>query len=147
MAKTNFKTVDEYLATQPEAVQSILQRVRSTIRKAIPRADEEIGYQIPTYKVRGVPVIYFAAWKQHYSLYPATASVLAALKKDPAGYTVTKGTIRFPLSERVPVRLIERIAKLRAKEAAARWSAKLGVAKRRSDTPGRRASASRTIAR
>ena len=63
-------------------------------------------------------MLFFAGWKEHYSLYPA-GSRLAALKKELAPYKVSKGTIRFPLSEPVPVKLIERIAKLRAKEVAA----------------------------
>ena len=74
MAKTDFKSVDEYIATHPEDVQAILQRVRSTIRKAVPGAEEVISYQIPTYKLHGGYVVYFAGWKQHYSLYPATRS-------------------------------------------------------------------------
>jgi len=68
MAKTDFKSVDEYIGSQPEAVQSVLKRVRSTIRKAVPGAEEMISYKIPTYKLNRRPVIYFAAWKQHYSL-------------------------------------------------------------------------------
>ena len=72
MAKTDFKSVDEYIASQPEAVQGVLERVRSTIRKAVPGAEEVISYQIPAYKLHGRAVLYFAGWKQHYSLYPAT---------------------------------------------------------------------------
>jgi uncharacterized protein YdhG (YjbR/CyaY superfamily) len=117
VAKTDFKSVDEYIATYPEAVQAILQRVRSTIRKAVPGAEEMISYQIPTYKLHGVRVLYFAGWKQHYSLYPAPAHVVEALKDELAPYKVVKGTIRLPLGTPVPVKLIERIAKLRAKEA------------------------------
>jgi uncharacterized protein YdhG (YjbR/CyaY superfamily) len=124
MAKTHFKSVDEYIATHPEDVQAILQRVRSTIRKAVPGAEEVISYQIPAYKLHGGPVLYFAGWKQHYSLYPATAHVVAAFKDDLAPYEVNKGTIRFPLSQPVPVKLIERIAKFRAKETAERARAK-----------------------
>ena len=60
MAKTDFKSVDEYIGTHPEAVQSILQRVRSTIRKAMPGAEEVISYQIPAYRLSGGPVLYFA---------------------------------------------------------------------------------------
>ena len=120
MAKTDFKSVDEYIASQPEAVQGILERVRSTVRKAVPGAEEVISYQIPTYKLHGGPVLYFAGWKKHYSLYPATDRLIAAFKEDLAPYAVNKGTIRFPLSEPVPVNLIERIAKFRAKEVAAR---------------------------
>ena len=118
--KTDFKSVDEYIASQPEAVQDILRRVRSTIRKAVPRAEEVISYKIPTYKLHGDPVLYFAGWRQHYSLYPATGNVLAAFKNDLAPYEINKATIRFPLSGPVPVKLIERIAKFRAKEVAER---------------------------
>jgi len=120
MAKTDFKSVGEYIAAHPDATQAILRRVRSTIRKAVPRAEEVISYQIPTYKVNGSYVVYFAGWKQHYSLYPATARLVTAFKNDLAPYEVNKGTIRFPLSQPVPVRLIARIAKFLAKEAAER---------------------------
>ena len=124
MAKTNFKSVDEYMATQPEAVQAVLGRVRSIIRKALPGAEEVISYQIPAYKLHGRCVLYFAGWKQHYSLYPAGDQLVAAFKEELAGYKLSKGTIRFPLSEPVPVKLIERIAKFRAKEVAERQKAK-----------------------
>jgi uncharacterized protein YdhG (YjbR/CyaY superfamily) len=120
MAKTDFTSVDEYIATHPEDVQAILQRVRSAIRTALPGAEEVISYQIPAYRLDGGSVLYFAGWKHHYSLYPATDHVVEAFKDDLAPYTVDKGTIRFPLSQPVPMKLIERIARLRAKEAAGR---------------------------
>ena len=131
MAKTDFKSVDEYIATHTEDVQSILQRVRSTIRKAVPGAEEVISYQIPTYKRDGGYVVYFAGWKQHYSLYPASDYLVAAFKDDLAPYEVSKGTIRFPLRKPVPVKLIERIAKFLAKEAAERARAKRAGPKKR----------------
>jgi len=131
MAKTDFKSVDEYIALQPEAVQGILERVRSTIRKAVPGAEEVISYKIPAYKLQGGPVLYFAGWRKHYSLYPATAGVVAAFKDDLAPYEVNKGTIRFPLSHPVPVKLIERIAKARAKEVAEREKPKAAAPKKR----------------
>ena len=124
MAKIAFKSVDEYIASQPETVQGILGRVRSTIRKAVPGAEELISYKIPTYKLASGPVLYFAGWKQHYSLYPATEHVIAAFKDELARYEVNKGTIRFPFSQPVPVKLIGRIARFRAKEVAAREKAK-----------------------
>ena len=65
-------------------------------------------------------MLFFAGWKEHYSLYPASVPLVAALKDDLAPYKVSKGTIRFPLSQPVPVKLIERIAKFRAKEVAKR---------------------------
>ena len=124
MAKIQFKSVDEYIASQPGAVQVILERVRSTIRKAVPEAVESISYNIPTYKLPGGPVIYFAGWKHHYSLYPVTGNLAAAFKDDVGRYEVNKGTIRFPLSEPVPVKLIGRIAKFRAKEVEERGKVK-----------------------
>jgi len=120
MRKTDFKSVNDYIASKPEDVRAILRRVRSTIRKAVPAADEVISYQIPTYKLNGVPVIYFAGWKQHYSLYPASNALVAAFKDELEGYELSKGTIRFPLSEPVPVNLIERIAKFRAQQLTMR---------------------------
>jgi uncharacterized protein YdhG (YjbR/CyaY superfamily) len=131
MAKTNFKSVDEYIASQPEAARGALKRVRSTIRKAVPGATEVISYQIPSYKLNGRPVLYFAGWKQHYSLYPATDHVVAAFKDALAPYEVHKGTIRFPLSEPVPVTLIEGIAKFRANEVAARAKVTAAAPKKR----------------
>ena len=132
MAKTNFKSVDDYIASQPEDVQDVLQRVRSVVRKALPRAEEMISYQIPAYKLRGAAVLYFAGWKQHYSLYPITGEIVRAFKDDLSEYKISKGTVRFPLAEPVPVKLIARIAKLRGKEVAERETAKgAGSARKR----------------
>src|SRR5437899_4822353 len=120
MAKTDFKSVNEYIASKPKEVRLVLKRVRSIIRKAVPAAEELISYQIPVYKLKGVPVLYFAGWKQHYSLYPASDALVAAFRNELAGYELSKGTIRFPLSEPVPVNLIERIAKFRAEQLTMR---------------------------
>ena len=90
-----------------------------------------ISYRIPTYKLHGRPVLYFAGWRQHYSLYPSTDHLVAAFKDDLAPYEVNKGTIRFPLSEPVPVKLIEGIAKFRAKEVAEREKAKAAAPQQR----------------
>lgn len=116
---TPLGTIDEYIADFPRAVQRVLKQVRRTIRTALPDADEAISYRIPTFKVGGRAVIYFAGWKQHYSLYPSNARLIAAFKDDLEPYEVNgKGTIRFPLSEPVPVKLIAGIAKFRAEEVA-----------------------------
>ncbi len=120
MGKANFTNVDEYISAQPETAQVVLQLVRSTLRKALPGAEEVISYKIPAYRLHGGIVLYFAGWKQHYSLYPAGERMVAAFKDQLASYKVSKGTIRFPLSEPVPVKLIERIAKFRAAEAVRR---------------------------
>jgi uncharacterized protein YdhG (YjbR/CyaY superfamily) len=130
VAKTERSTVDKYIASQPERVQAALRRVRSTIRKALPTADEVISYKIPAYRVSSGTVLYFAGWKQHYSLYPVGEGLLEKFKEDLEPYEVSKGTIRFPLSEPVPVKLIERIAKFRERETIARTK----ISKRRTST-------------
>ena len=131
MAKTDLKSVDEYLATLSRDRAAVLRSVRQAIKKALPGAEETISYQIPTYRVAGRPVLYVAAWKEHYSLYPATARVRAALQDDLARYEVEKGTIRFPLRGRVPTRLIGRIAKVRAAEESERASLRRPSARKR----------------
>jgi uncharacterized protein YdhG (YjbR/CyaY superfamily) len=98
----------------------MLERVRATIRKAIPKAEEGIAYGIPNYKMGGAVIIYFAGWKQHYSLYPVSASVLAECIGEEGSYTLEKSTIRFPLTVPVPARLIECIVKSRLKGIAGR---------------------------
>ena len=131
MAKTDFRSVEEYILAQPKSVQPVQRRVRSVIRKAVPAAVEVISYQLPAYKLAdGLGVLYFAAWKQHYSLYPASDELVATFKGELTPFRASKGTLRFPLSEPVPVKLIERIAKFRAKEAMRGAKAKLVLRKR-----------------
>lgn len=112
------RTVPEYIAAQPKAAQPPLKRVRSAIRKAIPQAEELISYKMPAYKLQGKVILYFAGWKRHYSLYAASAPVVAAFKDELSPYKISKGTISFPLDSPVPASLIERIAKFRANEIA-----------------------------
>ena len=131
MGKANFTDVDEYISSQPETAQVALQLVRRTLRKALPGAQEVISYKIPAYRLNGGIVLYFAGWKQHYSLYPAGERMATAFKDQLASYKVSKGTIRFPLSEPVPVTLIERIAKYRAEEAVQREKSRLAALRKR----------------
>ena len=119
------------MASQPAAVQRIPQRVRSGIREALPVAEEAISYQIPTYKLEGRAVLYFDGWKQHYSLYPASDELVAAFGGELEKYRASKGTLRFPLSVPVPVKLIERIARYRLKEMGERKRAKAAPPKKR----------------
>ncbi len=125
MAKTDFESVDEYIASQPAALRPVLERVRGILRKALPGAEEAISYQIPVYKLGGERVLFFAGWKEHWSLYPATAGLVAAFAEELAPYERSKGTIRFPLSEPVPAKLLERIARFRAEESAERAKTKV----------------------
>jgi len=115
MANTNYHSIDEYIAAQPEANRAKLTRVRNIIRKAMPKAEEAISYQIPAYKVDGKTALYFAGWKSHFSLYPIGAALLAEFKGEIDPYVASKGTLRFALDEPIPANLIQRIAKFRAK--------------------------------
>lgn len=124
IAKTDFRSVDEYLAAQPAAARAALERVRGAIRKAVPGAEETISYQIPAYKLDGAGMLSFAGWKEHVSLYPAGAALVAAIGNEIEPYLAHKATLRFPLSQPLPLGLIGRIAKLRAAETAAKARAK-----------------------
>lgn len=111
-------TVDQYIAAQPISNRPVLQRVRAAIRKALPRAVEEISYRIPVYKVDGRMVLYFAGFREHYSIYPATRRVVAALEDKADALLHNRATLRFSYADPVPARLIARIARVRAAEAA-----------------------------
>ena len=114
-SKAKFTTIEAYIASFPKEVQTILEKISQTIRKAAPGAVEAISYQIPTFKLNGTYLVYFAAWKEHMGFY-ATPSGNAAFKKELARYKVAKGSIRFPLDEPIPYDLVAKIAKFRVKE-------------------------------
>ncbi len=108
------RSVDEYIAAQPDAVRPKLEQVRAAIRSAVPEAVESIGYRMPGYRLHGKPLLYFAGFKEHYSLFAASGTFFATLEDELRGYELRKGTVHFPLTGPVPVKLIARIAKLRA---------------------------------
>ena len=110
---TACKTVDEYIESFPAPVRNVLEKLRQTIRKAAPDAEEVISYQMPAFKYHGI-LVYFAAWKNHIGFYPAGA--LKAFDKELSAYEVSKGTIRFPLDKPLPLGLISKIVKFRMKE-------------------------------
>ena len=112
----DFNSVDDYIAAQPAAAQPSLRRVGATIRKAVPKAEESISYGMPTYKLHGERLLYFAGWKKHYSIYPATKALLEVFKGDLESIEIANSTLQFSFATPVPVKLIERIAKFRAKE-------------------------------
>jgi uncharacterized protein YdhG (YjbR/CyaY superfamily) len=108
-----------YFATLPPDARRVLKTIRETIRRAAPEAVEVFSYGIPGFRFRGRALIWYAAWKQHCSLYPMTA----AIKRDHAAaiarYEVSKGTIRFPLTEPVPLPLVRKLVKTRIGEIRA----------------------------
>jgi uncharacterized protein YdhG (YjbR/CyaY superfamily) len=106
-----FPTVDDYISSFPEDVQTVLEEVRRTIHNAAPGAGETISYQIPTITLDGKYLVYFAGWKHHISLYPLP-DVGEALEQELAPYRAGKGTVRFPLRKPIPHDLIKKLVAL-----------------------------------
>lgn len=111
----DFKTVEDYIASQPENIQPKLQQLRQLIRKAAPKAEENISYGMPAYKLHG-PLVYFGGAKTHVGFYP-TPDGIEAFKKEVSIYEPSKGTIRFPLDKPLPTKLITDIVKFKVKQA------------------------------
>ena len=111
MQSTKFKTVDEYISTFPAKTKSLLKELRQTIKKAAPKAEEMISYNMPAYKLNG-PLVYFAGYDHHIGFYP-TGSGTEAFKKEISKCETSKGTIRLPLDEPIPKKLITDIVKFR----------------------------------
>ena len=121
------KDVDEYISRHPRDVQTILRKIRATIRKNAPAAREVISYSIPGYMYEGM-LIFFAAFKGHVSVYPAPRSH-AAFKEELSAYKGGKGTVQFAFGEPVPYDLITKIVKFRVRDNEERSLAKKSKAK------------------
>ena len=120
-SKTVPRSIDEYIADFPPEVQKILEKMRSTIRKAAPYAEETINYQIPTFKLKG-NLVHFAAFKKHIGLYPAPSGI-EKFKNELSGYERAKGSVKFPLDKPIPFDLISKIVKFRVNENLERAAA------------------------
>jgi uncharacterized protein YdhG (YjbR/CyaY superfamily) len=114
MEKTSFKNVDEYIASFPENLRTLLEEMRTTIKKTAPKAEEVISYQMPAYKHLGI-LVYFAGYKNHIGFYP-TASGIEAFKKELSIYKGAKGSVQFPLDKPLPSVLITKMVKFKLKE-------------------------------
>ena len=113
--KRPFKTIDEYIRTFPKDVQTILEKMRKTIREAAPGAVETISYQMPTFKLNGKGLVYFAAFKNHIGFYPIPSGV-EAFEKELSPYKQGKGSVQFPIDQPVPYDLVRRIVTFRVNE-------------------------------
>ena len=139
MALKTFSTVDEYMAALPQSTRAALEKVRSILHAAIPAAEEVISYGIPAVRLGGGrPLLWFAGWKEHYSLYPVNGAIVARLGAELSRYELGKGTLRFRLSEPTPVKLIERIAKLRVQEGSAKGASPAPTRARGTTAPASR---------
>lgn len=120
--KATPQTIDEYLAGFPEDVQQILQKIRLTIKKAAPDAEETISYKMPTFNLKGHYLVYFAAYKKHIGMYPIPFGD-AKFNEKISAFQKGKGTLQFPLDRPIPFKLITEIVKLRRKEILVREKA------------------------
>jgi uncharacterized protein YdhG (YjbR/CyaY superfamily) len=116
---TEFKTVDEYIKSFPTDIQTLLKKVRETIKKSAPDAVESIAYGMPAYKTNGKPLVYFAGFKKHIGFY-ATPTGHAEFADELSTYKQGKGSVQFPLDKPIPYELIKRIVAFRVKENAAK---------------------------
>jgi uncharacterized protein YdhG (YjbR/CyaY superfamily) len=107
-------TIDEYIAGFPEAIQKILQKLRTTIRKAAPGATETISYRMPTFTLKGI-LVHFAAYKNHIGFYPVPSGI-EAFRDELSRYHQGKGSVQFPIGEPLPLDLIAQIVKFRVLE-------------------------------
>jgi uncharacterized protein YdhG (YjbR/CyaY superfamily) len=104
--------IDDYIASQPPAVQAVLKKIRATIKKAASKAEEVISYRMPAFKLNGI-LVYIGAFKNHIGLYPPVRD--PKLKKEASVYAGPKGNLQFPLDEPIPYALIEKIVRANVK--------------------------------
>jgi len=114
-SKKEWETIDEYIGAFPKDVQGILQRIRKTIRNAAPEAVETISYQMPTFKLNGKGLVYFAAYEKHIGFYPIPSG-MKAFERELSPYKQGKGSVQFPIDKPIPYGLVRKIVVFRAKE-------------------------------
>jgi uncharacterized protein YdhG (YjbR/CyaY superfamily) len=115
MEKLQVKTIDEYLAYQPEKVIEALENLRQIIRETAPEAEEVISYGIPAYKYHGM-LVYFAAYKKHCSLFAGNGALTEQMEEQLKAYKTSKGTIQFTVEKPLPDELVRKIVKIRMKQ-------------------------------
>lgn len=129
--KNRFSTIDEYIALQPKEVRAGLKQLRQVIKKAAPQAQEVISYQMPAFRMHRI-LIWFAAAKNHYGLYPYSKTI-QVFKNKLKTYRLSKGTLRLPLDKPIPVKLITDIVKYNVKEISNKMPLRR-ASKKRSNT-------------
>lgn len=121
-------TVDDYIAGAPAEARAALEAVRAAIREVVPEASEVISYQIPTFKL-SKGLVSYAAWKNHIGVYALSGTLLGTFAEEVKPYSTAKGTLQFPLSEPMPVALIQKLVRAKLSEHHAELAAKAAAKK------------------
>jgi len=119
MATTGEQAVDAYIAAAPKVVQPMLRELRAAIRSAVPKAEEKISYRMPFYAYHG-RLIYFAAHKTHVGMYPIIGPEKDLYAKELKPFMAAKATLQFPIGQPIPIALVKKVVKTRAKDNEAR---------------------------
>ncbi|MDI1326759.1 MAG: DUF1801 domain-containing protein [Brevundimonas sp.] len=114
MAKTDFRTVEDYLATRSEEERAVLLKMQAAILSAVPEAEAVISYQLPAYKADGW-IFYISAFTNHYSL-SCPPPFFEGFRDELSAYAVSKSAVQFPKDRPLPYELISRMAKVKARE-------------------------------
>jgi uncharacterized protein YdhG (YjbR/CyaY superfamily) len=134
MATAGERAVDAYIAAAPKAVQPMLRELRAAIRSAAPKAEEKLSYRMPFYAYHG-RLIYFAAHRTHVGMYPIIGPEKDLYARELKPYMAAKATLQFPIGKPIPIALVKKVVKARAKDNEARPPRKPVAEKSR---PGRR---------
>lgn len=114
-SRSQFTTIDEYIAGFPKNIRDILEGLRQVIRESAPEAKEAISYRIPTFRLNG-NLVHFAAYKNHIGFYP-TPSAISAFSQELSPYKQAKGSVQFPIDKPIPYDLVRRMVKYRVDES------------------------------
>lgn len=123
-----FESIDKFIGSFPPNIRKILEKLRETIRKAAPEAEEAMRYGIPTFRLNGNNLVHFSAFKHHIGFYPIPSAIVA-FKKELSVYKGAKGSVQFPLDKPISFVLVEKIVKFRAKEILEAMKTKKGKVK------------------
>lgn len=119
MATAGEQAVDAYIAAAPKAVQPMLRELRQAIRSAVPKAEEKISYRMPFYAYHG-RLIYFAAHRTHVGMYPIIGREKDLYAKELKPYMAAKAALQFPIGQPIPIALVKKVVRERAKENEAK---------------------------
>ena len=117
MSAVSAGEIDDYLRGVEEPKRSTLEALRATILEVIPDAEQRISYGMPAFRLHGKTIAGFAAFKNHLSYLPHSGTVLGQLAGDLSGYTMTKGSLHFPVDRPLPKAVVKKLVAVRIREA------------------------------